>query len=355
MKNIAFIVLHGLALLVLCGGCTDRFPIAPFIALQDSIYSVADTSYLEIYPPYQMGFNGPTAILFGNDMLFYVADTRNNRVVMMDVAGGYLGECHIDRPVSLAQDYRLDLLVGGVVIRNGLETGALFRIHLVAAGHRIEAAVIDTVRKESAHPQRRFVGISALPNNQYLAARTGSDNSSGIDPDTRVMVFSSTDEYLTPITDLATGIGSGINYINELTGITALPGTRDFIVLQKDMVYGALWMVYSQSSDFEGWRPRFDPANPRDASAGLIRSGQFVNPAGVAIDSKRLDIFITDVAQDSVFKFNSKGTLRNASFGKSLTNGRMKSPVGAAFFDKTLYIADSTANCIFRFKLSTDF
>jgi hypothetical protein len=355
MKRTASIILFCSASLLLVIGCTKPYPIGPFIALEDSTYSVADTAYLEIFPPFQLGFDGPTAVLFGNDMLFYVADTRNNRVVMMDVAGGYLGECHIDRPVSLAQDFRLDLLVGGVVNRNGAETGAIFRVHLVAAEHQIGSAVIDTAWKESAHPQRRFVGIAALPGNQYLAARTGPDNSSGIDPDTRVMVFSSTDEYLTPITDLATGTGSGINYINELTGIISLPGTRDFIVLQKNMAYGALWMVYSSSSDFEGWKPKFDPANPKDAAVGLIQAGQLATPAGIALDSKRLDIFVTDVAQDSVFKFNSKGAFRNASFGKSLTNNRMKSPTGAAFFDKTLYVADSTANCIFRFRLSTDF
>jgi hypothetical protein len=355
MRTVIFISMILCVSAFLWDGCTGRYPISPFIALQDSAYSVADTAYLEIYPPYQLGFDGPTAILFGNDQLLYVADTRNNRVAMMNIAGGLLGECHIDQPVALAQDFRLDLLVGGIVSKNGSPAGALFRVHLVAALHQMSSAEIDTVWIESAHPQRRFVGIAALPDNQYLAARTGPDNSSGIDPDTRVMVFASTDEYLTPITDLATGTGSGINYINELTGIAAFPGKRDFIVLQKNMVYGALWMVFSQSSDFEGWQPKFDPANPRDASVSFIRSNLYMVPAGVAIDNKRLDIFITDVKQDSVFKFDSKGTFKQSSFGKSLTNNRMKSPVGAAFFDKTLYITDSTANCIFRFKLSTDF
>lgn len=355
MKKIAFISVIIFIASVISDGCTDRYPIGPFIKLQDSIYSIVDTSYLEIYPPHQLGFDGPTAILFGNDQLLYVADTRNNRIVMMNVAGGYLGECHIDHPISLAQDFRLDLLVGGTLTQNGNAVGALFRIHLVQALHQIDTANIDTVWRESAYPQRRFVGIAALPNNQYLAARTGPDNSSGIDPDTRVMIFSETNEYLTPITDLATGIGSGINYINLLTGITAFPSKRDFIVLQTGMVYGALWMVYSQSADFEGWKPKFDPANPKDASVDLIKSGQFKRPACVTIDTKRLDIFITDAVQDSVFKFNSKGVFKKASFGKFLTNNRMKSPSGVAFFDKTLYVADSTANCIFRFKLSTDF
>ncbi|MGD1045663.1 MAG: hypothetical protein ABR936_10110 [Bacteroidota bacterium] len=357
MKNILSILIFLLCAIILCDGCTDRYPIGPFLDSQNNSYLVGDTSYLEIYPPFQLGFNGPAAVLVGNDQLLYVADTRNNRVVLMDIAGGFLGSCHIDQPISLAQDFRLDLLVGGTVSKHGNAVGALFRIHLVQALHHLDSAKVDTVWTESAHPQRRFVGIATLPNNQYLAARTGPDNSSGVDPDTRVMIFDVTDEYLTPITDLITGTGSGINYINHLTGIAALPNSRNFIVLQKgypEMAYGALWMLYSQSSDFEGWQPKFDPSSPKDALVDFIRR-RLISPGGVAIDGKRLDVFITDAVQDSVFKFNSKGIFKAASFGRYWTNNRMKSPTGAAFFDKTLYIADSTANCIFRFKLSTDF
>ena len=358
MKHYAYISIILFAVFIVGSGCTDRASINEFTALENTYYTVGDTSYVEIYPPYQLGFNGPTAVLYGNDQLLYVADTRNNRIVMMDAAGGVLGACQIDQPISLAQDFRLDLLIGGTVMKNGNPVGAIFRLHLVQALHNLDSVKIDTVWRESSHPNRRFVGLTALPDNTYLAARTGPDNSSPIDPDTRVMKFSTSDKYITPITDLTTGTGSGISFINQITGITSIPNTRDFIVLQRSVgvAYGAIYMRYSSSSDFEGWKSVYDPTDPRTASADFIRPNQFSSPAGCAIDSKRLDIFITDAIKDSVFKFNSKdGKFKKESFGKYWTNGRMKSPMGAAFFDKTLYIADSTANCIFRFKLSTDF
>ena len=358
MKSYAYILIFLVTAFILGSGCTDRASIDEFVALENTYYKVGDTTYVEIYPPYQSGFNGPTAILYGYDQLLYVADTRNNRVVMMDAAGGYLGACHIDQPISLAQDYRLDLLVGGIMMKNGNQVGAIFRIHLVQALHDLDSITIDTVWRESSHPNRRFVGLTALPDNTYLAARTGPDNSSPIDPDTRVMEFSTSDHYITPITDLTTGTGSGINFINQITGITSIPNTRNFIVLQRlvGVSYGAIYMKYSSSSDFQGWTPVYDPTDPKTASVDFIRPLQFTSPAGCAIDSKRLDIFITDVVRDSVYKFSSKdGKFKKESFGKFITNKRMQSPTGAAFFDKTLYIADSTANCIFRFKLTTDF
>jgi hypothetical protein len=196
-----------------------------------------------------------------------------------------------------------------------------------------------------------------MPGNFYFAARTGPDNSSSIDPDTRIMKFDTTDEYLTPITDLMTGIGTGINYINQLTGLSIYPSTKNFVVLQRNtgVAYGAVWMEYKPSGDFDGYLPKYDPANPRDASVDFIRPNRFIYPTGIAIDPKRLDIFIVDMAQDSIFKFNSRGVFKEASFGRYRTNNRMKSPMGAAFFDKTLFVADSTANCVFRFKLASDF
>jgi hypothetical protein len=359
MKILKNISLFFVALVSILSGCSSDPPsIGPYIASENATYSVGDTTYLEINPPFQSGFSGPTALLFGKDQLLYVADFKNNRVVMMDIAGGYLGECSINQPTALAQDYKLDLLVGGVDSATG--AGAIYRIKLFAANHQIDSAKIILVRKESSHPQRRFVGIGVMPGSQYLAARTGTDNTSSIDPDTRIMWFDTSDTYLTPVTDLTTGSGSGINYINYLSGFTTYPNSRDFIVLQRNLNssavdYGAIYMKYSSSSDFQGWTvpSTFDPAL---SNVDFIHLKQYVFPFGVTIDSKRLDVFITDVAQDSVFKFNSKGTHKKESFGRYATNNRMVSPVGVAFDNnKTLYVADSTKNCIFRFKLSTDF
>ncbi|HVN49643.1 MAG TPA: hypothetical protein VMU30_12585, partial [Bacteroidota bacterium] len=154
MKPFIIILICFVALTAFLSGCTSNpVDIGPYKKLQDSTYAVSDTSYLEITPHFQLGFSGPTALLSGKDQLLYVADTKNNRVVMMDIAGGYLGECHIYQPTALAQDYKLDLLVGGVDSATG--AGTLYRVHLVNVLHQIDSAQITIIRKESSHPQRR--------------------------------------------------------------------------------------------------------------------------------------------------------------------------------------------------------
>ena len=357
MKTAAYILMSlGLLVLAICG-CTKPYPYGPVQVLEQEKFTTGDTTYLEINPPFG-GLNRPSALLIGNDDLMYVADVGNNRIVMMDLAGTMLGERRILNPTAIAQDLRLDLLVGGTLATSSGDTvGAIFRIHLVQVSHEIGAAKIDTIWKEDAHTQRRFVGIAVMPDNQYLIARTGPDNTSFIDPDTRIMRFSDQDHFITPVTDLATGTGTGITYINRLTGLRAFPNSHDFIVLQSNegIAFGAIWMVYQQSSDFEGWLPKFDPSNVVQAAVDFVRPNRFVYPTGVAMDNTRLDVFIADAAQDSVFKFNSKGAFRHESFGNFATGGRMLRPTGLAFFDKTLYISDAQANCIFRFKLSSDF
>jgi DNA-binding beta-propeller fold protein YncE len=345
-----FILVYVSVMLLLCQGCTERYPVDQLST--NDVTTTSDTTYLEIYPPFQHGFSNPTAVLFGKDQFLYVADTKNNRVVVMDAAGGYLGEFSVHSPISLGQDYRLDLFVGGTIKDS---VGAIFRIHLQKFQQMTGPATIDTIYVEDGEPQRRFVGFAMLPDNKFLTARTGTDNSSIYDPDTRVMYFSNQGNYVTPISDLVTVAGTGIIDINKPTGLLSFPNSYDFILLQKNegVAYGAIWMTYS--ADLESWSPKFNPSNAAQVNVDFIKRNRFVYPTGVAIDNKRNDVFIADVAQDSIFKFNKYGSLRKESFGLYGTGGRLVSPSGITFFDKTLYIADSTKNCIYRYKLSIDF
>jgi hypothetical protein len=300
-------------------------------------------------------------LLLGKDQLLYVADTRANRVVMLNRAGGVLSSRPMLAPVSLAQDSRLDLLVGGVIVAaNGDSIGALFRVHLVStsadSAHRLDRAAVDTVWRELAHPSRRFPGIAVLSDNTYLAVRTGPDNSSFIDPDARVLVFSAADGFITPLPALVTGSGTGIGNINRPTGITAFPGSRDFVLTQSSegVAYGALWMVYQSTSDFQGWLPRFDPAKLEDRSVDFLRPNRYALAKAVAVDPARRDVFVADAGLDSVFKFNSRGVVRPESFGRIRSEGLMRRPTGLAFFDKILYVLDGDQGLILRFRLSTD-
>ncbi len=319
-----------------------------------------DTAYVAIMPPFG-GFNGPEGMLLGKDQLLYVADTRANRLVMLNRAGGVLSERTMLHPVAVAQDSRLDLLVcGEMVAANGDTVGAIFRLHLVSASadsaHRLDRVRIDTVWRELAHPRRRFPGITVLSDNSYLAARDGSDNSSLIDPDGRVLLFDKNDTFITPLPAFVTGSGTGIANINHPTSITAFPNSMDFVLVQSSdgIAYGALWMVYSSTSDFQGWLPRLDPARAEDRSVDFIKPARFAHARAVAIDPSRRDVFVADVNADSIFKFTSRGVLRAESFGRVRSAGLMRRPSALAFFEKILYVLDQEQGIILRYRLSTD-
>jgi hypothetical protein len=315
-----------------------------------------DTAYVEITPPFG-GFNRPQDVLIGNDQLLYVADTYNNRVVMFNLAGAEMSERHIIHPRSIAQNYRLDLFVGGeFVSTNGDTVGAIFRIKLYNAAHRLDLAEVDTIWREYAHPVRRFPGLTVLPDNSWLAVRTGVDNSSFIDPDTRILSFSAHDQFITPIPSFATRPGSGITDINFPTAIASFPNVRDFVLAQSSegVSYSAIWMVYQSTSEFEGWVPKYDPALASDRGVDFVRPNRYRQPEAVTIDKSRRDIFIADAGLDSIFKFNSRGIFKSESLGPARTSSSLKRPVGLAFYNKILYVADDSTGVILRFMLSSD-
>ncbi|MGB2868251.1 MAG: hypothetical protein WBD36_07360 [Bacteroidota bacterium] len=337
-------------------GCDKTVPSLAEFDTSTRSDSLGSVSYLELVPPIS-GFNDPQGLLFGYDQLLYVADTRNNRIVQMDLSGQILSVRAVTMPYAISQDKRLDILASGLIILGQDSIGALFRFKLVQADHDISLAPVETVWTELAHPRRRFTGIGALPDNEFLAVRQGPDNSSFVDPDSRLLRFAASNSFITPVVDLVTQTGTGIRDINQPTGIGLFPNSKSFIILQNSagMAYGAIWMVYISSSDFEGWQPKFDPAQQEQRSVDFVRPNRFVLPQGAVVDGRRGDVFIADAALDSVVKFDNKGAFKSESFGFSQTQGRMQRPSGLAFYNKTLYVLDAGTNRILLFKLSTDF
>ncbi len=352
-RSIGPVVLFGLVL----AACQERFDLS---TLPEEPPLTVDTSYVEISPPFP-AFTGAEDLMIGRDQLLYVADTEGDRVVMMNRAGQVMSSRRILRPMSLAQDSRLDLLVGGrMVTARGDSISALFRLHLVSASpdsaHRLEVAPVDTLWTEAARPARRFPGIAVFGDNSYLVVRNGPDNSSLVDPDTRILLFSAQDAFITPVSDLATRPGGGITDIYFPTGIAAFPSLKDFVLVQSTVgvSYTALWMRYQQDSEFQGWLPRFDPARPEDRTVDFIKPNRFDLPQAVAIDPVRRDVFIADAVQDTIVKFNSRGAFKSESFGRVRTGGALRRPTGLAFYERVLYVLDGEAGLIFRYRLSTD-
>ncbi len=335
--------------------CESKPPLPP-----DQQPATIDTSYVEVEPPFD-GFTNPEDVMIGNDQLLYVADTWANRLVMMNRAGQFLSERTMLHPISVAQDTRLDLLVGGeMVAASGDTVGAIFRIHLVSSSpdsaHRLDVARMETIWVEIARPARRFPGITVFGDNEYLAVRVGPDNSSTVDPDGRVLLFDENDTFITPVPAFVTQPGSGISNIYKPTSIASFPGVRDFVLAQSSegISYGAIWMRYEESIDFVGWLPRFDPSRPEDRNVDFIRPSRYLLPMAVTIDNARRDVFVADADLDSISKFNSRGRFRNESFGRVRTQGKMRRPTGLAYFERMLYVLDGERGVILRYRLSTD-
>jgi hypothetical protein len=328
--------------------------------------------------------------------LLYVADRDLDEIQMLDAGGTVLSRRNILHPTCLAQNSKLDLYVGGETIApNGVDTiGAIFRIYLVRfdtsyvsrrdtvinistgdtvvtvtrrdtsyfADHQLDRAEMRIVWQEPARPDRRYTGIGVLPGNEYLVTRTGPDNSSFVDPDSRVLLFSKTDLLETPLGDLVTrpSGGTAITDIRSLTGIMIFPSSRDFIVTQSSdgIAYGAIWMVYQSTADFQGWLPKFDPSVEAQRSVDFILPNRYQNATAAAFDRRRREIFIVDALLDSVVKFNRNGQFRTESFGpvksKSDLLPGIRNPHGVAFSnDCTLYVADTGNKLVRRFRLST--
>ncbi|MDP1677892.1 MAG: hypothetical protein Q8L88_13625 [Bacteroidota bacterium] len=344
-------------------GCQEKFDLSTLPKITD-IVTIGDTTYIE-KSSWGGIFNKPTSILYGQDQLIYVTDTYNNRIVMLNQAGQILSVSRkILHPISVAQDQRLDLLVGAETIEaNGDTIGIVLRIKLVPFAHHLDVANMDTVWKEPARPKRRFTGIGVILNDEFLIARDGPDNSSFVDPDARILRFryrpdasGKKDSFITPLGELQSGAGSSITNINHPTNLATFPNSGDFIVTQSSdgIQYAAIWMVFSKTADFEGWIPKYDPSNPDQRNIDFVNPNRFQNAKGVGIDRIKRDIFIVDSQLDSISKFNSRGRLKSESFGTRTSGISLRGPSSVAVAENTLYVCDTQNNRIVLYRLSTN-
>lgn len=312
----------------------------------------ADTVYVEISPAWT-GFAAPQDVLTGREPFVYVADTGNDRIVMMDLAGRVVGySATIKRPVAIAQDYRFNLLVAAeldtVIQGTQVTIPAIFKIDLVAANHRIASAPTFAVYTEPTRLNRRFTGVAALPDNSVLVARTGPLNTSPVDPDVAILQISPAGRLLSPVGSVGP-VGNAIGSIGALTSIVAPKDSRNFFITQADSAqqFRVQSFSYFSGSEGDGWRA----ATPSATANGLIAVDRFTAPEDIAIDNFG-NVYVVDAERDSVFKFNARGAVfAGQSFGGP---SRFNNPRGVAHFDRTLYVADTDNNRVLRFRLTTD-
>ncbi len=344
-----------------------------------------DTSYIQMQPIWT-GFYGPKDIKIGFDDILYVTEPDSNRIAMVNLAGSMLGYSrYVKHPVSIAQDRRFNLLIAceydTTVGGQPVTVAAIAKIRLFDYQHEIANAPVEIVVHES--PQRQIVrdaggdvisgrvytGVAVLADNSYYVTRSGSQNSSPIDPDNMILHFSKNDhKYSSDLIDLVpnpvnlTPTGTGLVAINQLSNITTFNSRQfgsDFIVTQTDPenAYKVKWFTLSAGTELKApeWVSKFsvDPTQYSPPVLPDILGNIFVAPRAVTIDD-RGNIYVIDSGLDSLMKFDLKGRLLRESFGPSKAASPLLNPSGVTFFDRTLYISDTGHNRILRYRLSTD-
>ncbi len=355
IKNVQHIVLALLTLIIY--NCADKFDLNNIDVSGNNVNIGGDTVFVQVNPVW-VGFNKPQDIIIGKEPFIYVADTDNDRIVMMNLDGDILGTHPVKKPVALAQDYRLNLIICAQFDTLGQSFSAVYKLDLFSVGHQIEIAPMKRLLprlSDFTQPQRKYTGAAVFYDNRFYIARTGPNNSNLIDPDNSILIFVQKTQNNGSIKDSLIGrvalldpTGTGIMSANQISSLTSYD-TRNYnliMTLIGDNSFKVQPLDYITSQDFTGYQIAIQPN-----SAQIMLPNNFDKPEGAAIDNAN-NIYVADAAKDSIYKYNSFGQLLIKFGGEG--DFVFNNPSAVAFFDKTLYVADTDNNRILRYILSTD-
>lgn len=337
--------------------CAEKLDLGQFpLTNNGNPVTSTDTSYVQQTPVWT-GFNAPEDVMLGKEPLVYVADTKNNRVVQLDLSGVEIGSIAVTNPRALAQDNNFDILVVAdtILTSTGDTLSVLYRVKLVSVGGNISnGSLLRLLSSDYPTPltsrKRKFTSVATYPDNSILVSRRGPDNTNNLDPDNAIIKCNGVNSVTV---ELYTGFqvtGNGVYSIDRVSGLTAAGNNNfDFLLTRNTSQNGfkAQWFEYDNVNG--AFNPRFLPEGNAD-----ILNHEFGLPEDITTDPNK-NIFIVDSGKDSLYKFNSLGKLLKESFGGN-TGGdnSLNHPMGVAFFNRVLYIADTGNNRIVRYKLSTD-
>ncbi len=356
-------------LLIFFSSCENKFDITQFNANTGNTNIAGDTLYVQTGEAIA-GFNHPEDIIIGKepDPFIYVADTQNDRVVLMNRAGQILGFKSVKKPVAITQDYRLNLIVCAefdTLVNGAPKTyAAVYKIDLVSANHQIGQAPIKRLLPRTSdlnRPQLKYTGAAAFYDNSFYITRTGSNNTSFVDPDNSILIFHPKKFYSKGEGDTLIGrvpnidpLSSGLVSANQISSISAFNQKNiDFIItLTGNNSFKTQWLQYIVTPLDAKYESRFRASD----GVSFVKPGRFKMPEGVTIDNSG-NIYVADAGLDSVFKFNAFGDELQAIGGFETTakvNPILSEPHAVAYFDRIVYVADTGHNRIVRYILSTD-
>jgi hypothetical protein len=358
-RYIKLIVFIGV--IVFLSSCADKFDLTQIDLDDDDINVGGDTLYVQLNPVWE-GYNKPQDIMVGREPFIYVADTENDRIVMLNLAGQILGTRSIKHPVAIAQDYRLNLIVVAqfdTSVGGSTQTfSAVFKLDLVSVRHQIETAPITRLLprvEDFNRPELEYTGACVFANNIFYVSRKGPNNTSFIDPDNSILLFvpkkffregAEGDTLIGRVPNIDP-LGQGPVSAYDISSMTSFNDQSiDIIItLTGGTSFKSNWLHYQVTPIDQRYVSNFSPRSGLD----FMITNRYEQPEGSTIDNFG-NIYIADAGKDSVYKFNPFGDELESFGGPAF----FSQPHGVAHFDKTLYVADTGNNRILRFILSSD-
>jgi hypothetical protein len=358
-KNLLFLIAIIFLTAFTFYSCEDKLDLSKFPITNNGNVNVSDTVYVQQQPVWS-NFNGPEDVLVGNEPVIYVADTKNNSVVQLDLSGGYIGNYNFGLnifPKKISQDGFFDLLVICDSVSTADTISILYRLKIVTGGGIINNApkielMLSTIPTPNSSKLRKFTGITVFNDNSYIVTRRGPEDPYGIDPGNALLKLYGRDS-VSSITILSGFQSSGNSFysIENVASIVAVKNSStDFIISRstKDTVTinKVIWFQFNSVNG--SYDPKFT------SQSEDIVNIKFGGPDKV-IQDIGYNVYIIDSYRNHLYKFNSIGRLLIESFGTyGSGENQFINPKGISHFNKVLYIADTGNNRIVRYKLSTD-
>ncbi len=314
-------------------------------------------------------FKAPGDIYIGADNFLYLADTGNDRIVMMDLGGGIMGYSQpIPHPEAITQNDSLALLIVN-------KTNRIFKIDLVKHQHQINQAAVEVVFEMSSEPTRQFTGISVHNGFEYYVTVVDSTVSPVL---SQIYDFYGNNVWKGPLPLYSNGSGlfsalipTGITSLREqYLDISSRENTLGFIFCQSGSyppanLFNYYKVQYITTTLFEGQEvltPKTDLSGTPEENY-LYYFNKFYLPEDVALDYSG-NIFVVDAGSPDgehipgFYRFGPTGQQQQAVIGYGSGDYQFKTPKGIAVTrnsdNQTVYVSDTGNNRILQFKLSRD-
>lgn len=356
--------------------CThEKFPL-PSIT-DEPVSNLRQARYVQLNTPLDAAngysFNKPADIYSGVDNFIYIADTGNDRIVMMDLGGAIQGFSKtIPHPEAITQNDSLQLLVVN-------KTNVVYRLDLFKHNHQIGEADVDTVYRQEGEPSRQFTGITVHGGFEYYVTVVDTADSS-----LNFLEFSFIYDFYPnhtlkgplPLQVNGTGLFSAIvpsaivSMRERFLDISSQENTLEFWFTQKGKtrLLKNNFKVQSVTSRIVEGGTVIVP-NTNLIGSDVYAINKYYFPEDIAIDRSGF-VFVVDKGREisdpdttkplpGFYRFAPSGLQLQSVSGAGSGVGQFNSPKGIAVTpiveqNQIVYVADTGNNRILMFILSTE-